>query len=114
MMKLLRNWVPVTLFLTSCAVSPSDFTGKPLDDAISEYGSPVAAVDFEGARQFIFEPGHPAKDEDETFLNPDKQIPMTSFKSEKCLYVMNALYTGAYKEWRIHSVTLTPNCKGNQ
>ena len=110
MMKIAR--IAVLTVLAGCANTPSSFTGKPLDNAISEFGNPVAAVDFEGARQFIFEPGHPAKEINESFLNPDKQIPMTNFKSDNCLYIMNALYTGAYEEWHVHSVTLTPNCNG--
>ena len=102
------------LILAGCANNPGDLLGKPLDSAISLYGQPVAAVDNRGARQFYFEP-EPKLEQKPTIakelLNPDMPILSTNYKPETCTYMFNALWTGAYKEWKIHSFNQSPACE---
>ncbi len=103
------------LSLAGCASNPADLVGKPLDDAISLYGNPVSAVDYEGARAFYFEIGDKAKNtnkqEVKKILNPDMPILGNNFSSSGCVYTANALWTGAYKQWVIHSLDQSPQCQ---
>lgn len=104
------------LLLAGCATNPVDFRGKPLDEAISEYGNPAGAVDYQGARAFFFR-GDVTKSEEiqenKDLLNPDMPIKKTDFRSNGCFYTINALWISAYKEWKIQSFDESPSCTSN-
>lgn len=106
------------LLLGGCANYPADLVGEPLEEAISQYGKPVAAVDYEGARAFYFAIGNKQKTIKEQrfkdIINPDMSIPQTNFHSTGCVYTVNALWTSIYSEWTIHGVSESDQCKGGK
>ena len=102
------------LLAAGCANNPAELRGKPLDEAISEYGNPAGAVDYQGARAFFFFGGEQENDKiqkNKDLLNPDMPITKTNFRSSGCFYTMNALWTSVHEDWTIQSVDASPNCK---
>lgn len=106
----------ICLLIAGCASNPADLVGKSIDDAISQYGYPKSAVDYEGARAFFFEiDKEPVnKKKNKKLLDPDMPILNSDFKTSKCVYTMNALYTNSKEEWTIHSIAESTNCKGKK
>ena len=101
------------LALAGCSSNPADLLNQPLNEAISSYGEPVAGIDYEGARAFFFSPDGKIKQKQihsKDLLNPDMPILETNFKPNSCIYTFNALWSGAYKEWIIHSFAESNQC----
>ena len=104
----------INCFLAGCTSHPADMVGEPLNEAISQYGQPVGAVDFQGARAFFFDGNKDRQvklQRTQDLMNPDMPISSTP-KPQGCIYTFNALYTSAQKDWIIHSSNVSPECGG--
>ncbi len=105
------------LLLAGCANYPADLLGQPLDEAISLYGKPVTAFDYQGARAFFFQSNKNKTQKiqrTKELLNPDMPITNIYSKPQGCFYTFNALWTSSTKDWIIHSVSESPNCSGSK